>query len=411
MAVHVSKTTLQQAVDALAKYGSKEQAALHLGWSVSTVKSRIKQAIIAGLTPDATLTKGDDKKELLRLQTEIKVLMSRLKKSESERWTEERIKSEVLKLVDSEPTIPDWLSVPKHIVDDLTGVPTFFASDWHFAEVINAAEIGGVNEYNMAIAKTRARTFIQVGIDLLKNHMKSPKYEGCVFILGGDMVSGDIHEELQQTNEVESLPAVVELFGVLSWCVSTLADEFGKVFIPCVTGNHGRMSRKPRAKRRNHTNFDWLLYQMLRLKFEDDKRVTFLIPEGPDVLFSVYDTRYLLTHGDQFRGGDGMAGAVVPIARGDKRKRAKQMQVDMGYDILLMGHWHQYMHLGRWIVNGSLKGYDEYADSMNLDYEPPQQAVWVTHPHHGVTFRMPVFVDRKAKKAKLPWISWEKPLP
>jgi hypothetical protein len=33
----------------------------------------------------------------------------------------------------------------------------------------------------------------------------------------------------------------------------------------------------------------------------------------------------------------------------------------MGYDVLLVGHFYQMSQLHRLIVNGSLKGYDEYA--------------------------------------------------
>jgi hypothetical protein len=262
-----------------------------------------------------------------------------------------------------------------------------------------------VNEYSVEIAKDRARTFITVAIELLRKHIQGGKYPGVVLILGGDMLSGDIHEELSETNEMPTMPALIELVGVLSWCIRTLADEFGAVFVPCVTGNHGRTSRKPRAKRRNHTNFDWLLYQMLAKVFEADRRVTFLIPEGPDAYYKIFGTRYLLTHGDQFRGGDGMIGALGPIARGDKKKRARNVQTDKSFDVMLLGHWHQYIHMNRFIVNGTLKGYDEYADANNFDVEPAQQALWITHPQHGITFRMPVYVQRGTTASKTEWIS------
>lgn len=193
--------------------------------------------------------------------------------------------------------------------------------------------------------------------------------------------------------------------GVIGAMIERLADEFGKVFLPCVTGNHGRTSRKPRAKRRNHTNFDWLLYNMLAVQFAKDKRVTFQIPEGPDAFFRVYGTRYLLTHGDQFRGGDGMIGAIGPIFRGDKKKRARNAETDFSYDVICMGHWHQYIHLAQLIVNGALKGYDEYAFAGNFGFEPAQQALWVTHPEHAITFRMPVYVQRKPKGDATPWVS------
>lgn len=53
--------------------------------------------------------------------------------------------------------------------------------------------------------------------------------------------------------------------------------------------------------------------------------------------------------------------ALGPIIRGDHKKRSRNSQIDLGYDTLLLGHWHQLIMLQRLIVNGSLKGYDEYA--------------------------------------------------
>ena len=79
----------------------------------------------------------------------------------------------------------------------------------------------------------------------------------------------------------------------------------------------------------------------------------------------------------------------------------------MEYDTMLLGHWHQLIQLERLIVNGSLKGYDEYAYSNNFGFEPPRQALWLTHPDHGLTFSMPVYVDRKKKQHNTEWISWK----
>lgn len=339
------------------------------------------------------------------LEQQLRTARLYIKDLEGRLLSDDMVRQQILKVANDNVEVPKWLAKPTKAVSDFAGVPTLFASDWHFGEVVRPAEIGGVNEYNMAIAKERARTFVTVAIDLLRRHLAGGKYPGVVFILGGDMLSGDIHEELSETNEVPTMPALLELVGVLGWCIRTLADEFGAVFAPCVTGNHGRTSRKPRAKRRNHTNFDWLLYQLLARYFESDKRVSFLIPEGPDAYFKIFGTRYLLTHGDQFRGGDGMIGALGPIARGDKKKRARNVQTDKSFDVMLLGHWHQYIHMNRFIVNGTLKGYDEYADANNFDVEPAQQALWITHPEHGITFRMPVYVQRSKTGAKTEWIS------
>ena len=99
-----------------------------------------------------------------------------------------------------------------------------------------------------------------------------------------------------------------------------------------------------------------------------------------------------------------MIGALGPIIRGDHKKRSRNTQIDLEYDTLLLGHWHSYIHLTRLIVNGTLKGYDEYAYANNFPFEQPQQALWITHPRHGITFRMPVYVEQKRQVGKLSWV-------
>lgn len=103
-----------------------------------------------------------------------------------------------------------------------------------------------------------------------------------------------------------------------------------------------------------------------------------------------------------------MIGALGPIIRGDHRKRSRNAQIDQDYDTMLLGHWHQLIQLQRLIVNGSLKGYDEYANQNNFPYEPPRQALWITHPQHGITFSAPVNVERKKIVGRTEWVSWTK---
>lgn len=339
---------------------------------------------------------------------EIRALRARLAQVDQDRLTEEWVKVKLgsLKVAADKTAPPSWTVRPPK-GRSVSGVPTLFGSDWHWGEVVDPAEVHGVNAYDLSIAHARARTMIERAIDLLTRHVSGGTYPGIVFALGGDMVSGDIHDELSQTNDAPMLPVVLDLVAALTWCIKTLADRFGAVFVPCVTGNHGRMTKKPRAKQRAATNLDWLTYQLLAAAFNGDKRVSFLIPDGSDAHWKVYGIRYCLTHGDQFRGGDGMIGALGPVARGDKRKRSRNGQIGAPYDVLLMGHWHQLFQTGRFVVNGSLKGYDEYAAVSNFDFERAQQALWLTHPTHGITLQMPVHVQEvpQGGGASSPWVS------
>ncbi len=316
------------------------------------------------------------------------------------------VREVIFGLSEAKPDIPSWIIDPPK-AQHSPGVPTLFASDWHWGEVVDPEQINGVNKYNLRIAHARAKRMVERTIDLLKNHMVNPSYPGVVFPLGGDMVSGDIHDELRESNELATIPTVLDLLEVLCACIKSLADAFGKVHVPCVTGNHGRNTLKIRAKGRVHTSYDWLLYCLLEREFKGDKRISFQVSSGPDCSYSIYGHRYLLTHGDQFRGGDGMVGALGPILRGDHKKRSRNGQIGLEFDTMLLGHWHQYCHLGRVIVNGSLKGMDEYAYSNNFGFEVPKQALFITHPRHGITFALPVVLEDAPIRGKK-WIEYDK---
>ena len=338
------------------------------------------------------------------LKHRIKTLETQLSGYRKGELSDKYVRSKILGLADTVASPPTWL-VDAKATKSSPGVPTLMASDWHWAEVVNPTQIGGVNEYNLDIAHARAKRLITTAIDLLNNHMVNPQYPGIVFVLGGDLLSGDIHDELKETNEIPLIKAMLDLFDVLVWCIATLANTFGRVFVPCVTGNHGRNTMKIRAKDRNYTSFDWLVCTLLEKHFATDKRVTFLVSDGPDAYYKVYNHRYLLSHGDQFRGGDGMIGALGPIIRGDYKKRSRNNQVNMGYDTLIIGHWHQLIQMNRLIVNGSLCGYNEYAYAGNFPFETPKQALWVTHPVHGITFSIPVHVGEPVTTEKSAWVS------
>lgn len=299
--------------------------------------------------------------------------------------------------------LPAWTTAPLK-KPGAPGVPTLFLSDLHWGEVVHAGQIGGVNSFNLAIAQKRLKHTIDTAIYLLKILDPTMSYPGLVVALGGDMISGNIHEELQATNEINTMPTVLDLYDHLSAALLTLKAQFPAIFVVGVSGNHGRDTRKVWAKDRHHTSFDWLLYQFLARRFKDHGGFSFHIPDSSDALFRIYGTRYALTHGDQFRAGDSIIGPIGPLTRGNQKKLARNTAVGQDYDVMLAAHWHQYIHLEHMIVNGSLKGYDEYAYQNNFAFEPPRQALWLTHPRFGITYRMPVLCEQPVKGPTTPWV-------
>lgn len=295
----------------------------------------------------------------------------------------------------------EWLKGAKNSKSSLLGIPTLFLSDIHFDEIVKAEQIGGCNEYNHEIAVKRIQHTFKTTIELLQYHMVSPKYDGIICALGGDNLSGNIHEELAETNEQSINRSIFDLSDLLITGIGGLADEFGKVFVPCVVGNHGRLHKKPRAKNKVYDNFEWLIYQILVRYFKNDARVSFLIPDGSDALFQIYNQRICLTHGDQFKGGTGIAGIFSPLMLGMARKQRRQAAINQSFDIMMMGHFHQLIMMQTLIVNSSVKGYDEYAYNNNFPYERPQQALFINHPDKGINYRMPVLCDGYENKKEV----------
>jgi hypothetical protein len=400
----LSKTLAQAALNAVDDAGGNiTHASTALGISRATLQGRLRAAARMGLAAAGGRVDADDPQAL---RAELKRVKAENATLREKTLDEQAIRDQVFKLAGAGARIaPAPWTVEHRPSASSPGVPTLFMSDWHWDEVVNPSQINGVNSFNRKIAHARAKALVEAAIHLLKILSPSMDYPGIVAPLGGDMISGNIHDELATTNEFNTMPTILDIVGVLKWVIATLADAFGRVFVPCVTGNHGRNTHKIWNKDRHATSFDWLIYVLLAEHFKDDKRVTFQIPDGPDAYYRIYGHRYLLTHGDQFRGGDGMIGALGPLMRGTHKKSSRNAQIDMNFDTMICGHWHQYIHLTKLIVNGSLKGYDEYAYNNNFGFEEPQQALWITHPKHRITFRMPVKVDRARVEPKTAWAS------
>ena len=126
--------------------------------------------------------------------------------------------------------------------------------------------------------------------------------------------------------------------------------------------------------------------------------MTFDIPAGPDAHFQIHGTRYCLTHGDQFRGGSGISGALAPLLLGVHRKRRRDQQAGKPWDVMCCGHFHTSYFLKDLIVGGSVIGYNEYANSMNLPVEGAMASMWLTTPERGISSYMPVHLQSREEE-------------
>lgn len=291
---------------------------------------------------------------------------------------------------------PDWLRPPTSSHKKHATLVACF-SDFHVGEVVEPAEMNGYNAYNPDIAEQRIRRFAERTIRLARQYLSGVTYDGVVFASLGDTISGDIHEELRETNGLSNAEAVPFVVPLVEAVLGMFVEEFGRVHYVGVPGNHPRDRKKPSYKKRSAHNADTMISKLVASRFKGDERVTFNIPDSFSADTRVYDTSLRMEHGDEAKGGSGIQGALLPITLRTHRVRKQAQAEGVPFDVLLLGHWHQLMSVPSkgFLVNGAGKGYDEYARGKAFEPEPPQQALLLVTPEHGVGIQAPVFVGKR----------------
>lgn len=395
-----------EALRLIAAYSTVAAASRASGIPVSTLKGRRGQAEARGLTEHSHVITDEDK-----LRGEVRRLKLDVKRLHREADTADTVSERIFKLAARTPQPAKWLS-PEHRVGGHKEVPVLMLSDWHWGEVVNPVEVAHVNAFNSEIARQRAELVFDTAITLTERD--GPDVPGMVVVLGGDIITGTIHDELAETNDRTTTQAVDEVTDVLIGGLEKLADRFGKLFVPCVVGNHGRNTARWRAKQVVYTSYEWLIYKAIQRHFKNDPRVQMMIPGEPDAFFKINGKRFLLTHGDRLgvKGGDGIIGAIGPIMRGTVKLGTSESQIGRDFDYLMMGHWHYPLYLPRTLVNGALKGFDEYARLiLRVPYAPASQLLFRVHPVHGLTSRREIILQEPLKAADGEnWVSWPTPL-
>lgn len=329
-----------------------------------------------------------------RLKDEITRLKRELNEAHRELNEAEDLRSAVFGL--AEPVEPARHRINLSPHQATAEAALLFQSDEQWGEVVAPEEVGGLNAYNRHIAAARLRRLIEATIRCCRPpHAPAPP-PVLYYCMGGDSLSGSIHEELAETNDLSSIPAIMDYCANVRWAIETLRDTLGcPIVVVRVPGNHDRTTPKPRHKKYNETSLDTIISWHLETTFTGDDRVTFLIPRENDAYFNVLGWDFLLTHGDMMGtgGGTGYIGPVAPITKGHRKLVETYKDVGKNVDYVLTGHYHTAVETEYGFANGSLPGYSEYARlKLRARPAPPVQWLLHIHPEHGVTTRRKIMV-------------------
>ena len=265
-------------------------------------------------------------------------------------------------------------------------VAVLCASDWHVEETITSASTNGLNEFNLGIAEDRIRKFFTSAVRLTEIQRGGCDIREAILWLGGDLMSGFIHEELQETNELTPTETILWLRDQLTEGIRYLADHFDGIKIVANYGNHGRTTKKPRHATGYKNSYEWLLYSILSKQL-DLPKVEWVVADSYLSFVHVYDKVIRFHHGDGLKYQGGIGGLTIPtekaIASWNKAKMA---------DLDVFGHWHTQQQNPKWVSNGSLIGYNAYAVSIKAAYERPQQTFFLFDKERGRTITAPIIL-------------------
>jgi hypothetical protein len=324
------------------------------------------------------------------------VLKQRVDELESELGIRQSIQGIVLRP-------PKWQTKDNHRNADHHSVAWMHFSDWHFDEVVEAPLMNGLNAYNRRIAEIRLQRWAQNVNKVLAIQSASYDWDGGVLSVNGDVFSGWIHG-LKETNDGHGLFKDVRHWAErIVAAVELVLEVLPKLSIYVTVGNHGRLSQKWDSKRAVSENIEYLLGLTLADWYAGDDRVEVTVAESVDLLFPVYDLKILQTHGNTGagKGGNGIAGFWPRLNRMRLTKQTLYRHQG-GFDVMGVGHFHQYkpsaVGYSGFIVNGSGKGFDDYARDEGFEAEEAIQALVQIAPKRGVIAHYPIFVtDRKAE--------------
>jgi hypothetical protein len=283
--------------------------------------------------------------------------------------------------------------------------------DTHIGEHVDYEEMVGLNSYNFDIFNKRLYGWASQLLTLVELRRQFVPIEKLTIPMLGDMISGDIHDELIKTNLDNCLQQMIRGASLISQALMYLAPHFKKVEVSCVVGNHGRMARKPPMKNK-YMDWDYMLYQWVAAFCKEQSNITFHIPKSYMSIIEVCNRNILIMHGDNIAGGGSITSvtrlltslrSIVQFRKGledeiERLNGTSSKRLPTTFDSVMMGHFHRCDELdigtGQALICGCMKGGDEFALQRLGVITKPQQIVTYWHPKYGMIGKETIYLNR-----------------
>lgn len=269
-------------------------------------------------------------------------------------------------------------------------MPVLHITDTHMGAVQEPYEIEGFNSFNPQICVDRSLDFVKRSVEWIEMHRNSYNISECTILMTGDLISGDIHDELKITNAFPSPVQVVEAAAMHAQQIGLLAAVFDKVTVEFIAeDNHARLTKKPQAKEAGRNSLNYLVGELCKAYLSQHKNVDFRVHAMLEKVVDVNGRKYLICHGHNVRGWMGVPWYGIERKVGKEAQARLQLIMqevsradEIGFHKYVFGHFHTPFDSPLYSCGGSLSGTDAY-DHQAGRYSNPCQSAWMTHPKHG----------------------------
>lgn len=261
------------------------------------------------------------------------------------------------------------------------------ASDWHAEEEIRSAEVNGLNSMNLGIAKKRAEIFFQKVVRLTNKERQDVKIHNLVLWLGGDFISGSLHDDNLQNALLAPMHAIAFVQELLDAGLTFLQNHggFKTITIVCSSGNHSRITKKVSWAAHEGNSLEWMMYNNLAFRHPE---INWVIDRSLLSYIKVYDLTLRFSHGHWCSHAGGV-GSYYPVLL----RKIYQFNQTRFADLSYLGHLHTWNPARRYAINGSLAGPNPFAFSFAAaDIQPPIQHFGLIDKKRGATVQIPILL-------------------
>jgi hypothetical protein len=264
-------------------------------------------------------------------------------------------------------------------------------SDWHVEEEVDPATVAGRNAFDLEVAEARVAETMRRALLLLEHEAKLAPINHVVVAALGDFISGDIHDDTRDVALLPPLAATRFAGELLGGCIDMVADVFKSVTVATCNGNHGRSTLKPRIATDHEFSYEYSLYRTME-SANRHRNVSWQIGVGYHNWLNLDGFKVRLHHGQAIRSNGGIGGVSISankaIAQWNRMEKA---------DLDIFGHHHQFSwNYGRYVSNGSLIGWNAFANFIRAEWQPAAQSLVLIDRDRGVTKALPIFCEAKA---------------